>query len=321
MHVLFWFYVFCFIVVVSWVSLFFRSPFIFHLFSRRHVFNLNIIETLTSKDEYQLPFLLQTIFSYILFFFSVIFFLTSSRKKLFILIFFLQTALTHTLAQSFSRYLFTFCTYYTHSIILSSPSSSLSSSSSPVLLLLSYTLHQLFANFVLYLHSTLRRYVHKICPRRTNSNFNTDTFFDCNILPTTETHRRLFHSHSHRKTRGSCPNECLTRVSSLCFFAPLFSFACTVQSSCSGSKQNQSERKETHSYENFLLSKSKWEREKESTFYTCYGAFARVWNFLKAFLEFLWFVASHLKTFNKQLVKFRKNRNDESYTARFTSEL
>lgn len=200
--------------------MFFRSPFIFHLFSRRHVFNLNIIETLTSKDEYQLPFLLQTIFSYILFFFfSVIFFLTSSRKKLFILIFFLQTALTHTytLAQSFSRYLFTFCTYYTHSIILSSPSSSLSSSSSSPLLLLSYTLHQLFANFVLYLHSTLRRYVHKICPRRSNSNFNTDTFFDCNILPTTETHRRLFHSHSHRKTRGSCPNECLTRVSSLCF--------------------------------------------------------------------------------------------------------
>lgn len=97
MHVLFWFYVFCFIVVVSWVSLFFRSPFISHLFSRRHVFNLNIIETLTSKDEYQLPFLLQTIFSYILFFFfSVIFFLTSSRKKLFILIFFLQTALIHT---------------------------------------------------------------------------------------------------------------------------------------------------------------------------------------------------------------------------------
>lgn len=199
---------------------FFRSPFISHLFSPRHVFNLNIIETLISKDEYQLPVLLQTIFSYILFFFSDIFFLTSSRKKLFILIFFLETALTHTLALYFSRYLFTFGTYYTHSIILSSPSSSLSSSS-PLLLLLSYTLHQLFANFVLYLHSTLRRYVHKIFPRRTNSNFNTDTFFDCNILPTTETHRRLFHSHSHRKTRGSCPNKCLTRVSSfICLHSP-----------------------------------------------------------------------------------------------------
>lgn len=94
--------------------MFFRSPFISHLFSRRHVFNLNIIETLTSKDEYQLPFLLQTIFSYILFFFSVIFFLTSSRKKLFILIFFLQTALTHTHTRSIFFQVFIYILYLLH---------------------------------------------------------------------------------------------------------------------------------------------------------------------------------------------------------------
>lgn len=312
MHVLFWFYVFCFIVVVSRVSLFFRSPFISHLFSRRHVFNLNIIETLTSKDEYQLPFLLQTIFSYILFFFfSVIFFLTSSRKNcLFWFSSYKLHSYTHTLAQSFSRYLFTFCTYYTHSIILSSPSSSLSSSSpSPLLLLLSYTLHQLFANFVLYLHSTLRRYVHKICPRRTNSNFNTDTFFDCNILPTTETHRRLFHSHSHRKTRGSCPNECLTRVSSLCFlhrYSRLLAQSRVVVVVVNKIKVKEKKHNRMRTFFWVKLN----EREKESTFYTCYEAFAKVWNFLKAFLEFVWFVAKHLKTFNKQFVKFGKNCND-----------
>lgn len=102
----YYFDVMCFVLLLLLVEFlcFFRSPFISHLFSRRHVFNLNIIETLTSKDEYQLPFLLQTIFSYILFFFSVIFFLTSSRKKLLILIFFLQTALIHTHTHSLNLF-------------------------------------------------------------------------------------------------------------------------------------------------------------------------------------------------------------------------
>lgn len=250
----------CFVLLLLLVE--FLCFFALLLFSPRHVFNLNIIETLTSKDEYQLPFLLQTIFSYILFFFSVI----STEKTVYFDFLLTNCTHTHTLAQSFSRYLFTFCTYYTHSIILSSPSSSLSSSSpSPLLLLLSYTLHQLFANFVLYLHSTLRRYVHKICPRRTNSNFNTDTFFDCNILPTTETHRRLFHSHSHRKTRGSCPNECLTRVSSLCF---LYRYSrLLAQSRVVVVVVNKIKVKETQPCENFLPSKSKRDREKEREYF------------------------------------------------------